>query len=171
MSKTSLPSKVEIVVGDRGHLVSCLCIGESLPEYFDKAGLKEMRHSLSSDDLYVALEDERAVGFVTIISDKNEKAEITWLAVTPERRRKGIGSTLLRWSEEDLAEKGVKLLTVKTLAEEADYPPFDATRRFYERNGFLHVETVDPYPGWNGDPAAIYTKNLLTNEARCDQKK
>ncbi|HEX5290374.1 MAG TPA: hypothetical protein VFX25_16040 [Streptosporangiaceae bacterium] len=31
------------------------------------------------------------------------------------------------------------------------------TRAFWERNGFVHVDTIDPLPGWEpGNPAAIY---------------
>jgi len=31
------------------------------------------------------------------------------------------------------------------------------TRVFYERSGFVYVDTIDPLPGWQpGNPAAIY---------------
>ena len=171
MSEISSPSKIDVSIGNREHLEACLHIGESLPEYFDEAGLKEMWRSLSSDILYVAAGQGRIVGFATISGENNEKAEITWLAVSPKRQGKGIGRVLMARIEEDLIKKGVKLLTVKTLAEEAEYPPFDATRRFYERSGFLHVETINPYPGWEGDPAAIYVKPLSSNEAMCSRRK
>jgi hypothetical protein len=37
------------------------------------------------------------------------------------------------------------------------FTPDVATRAFYERNGFVHVDTIDPLPGWPpGNPAAIY---------------
>lgn len=154
-------SKMDILVGDAEHVEVCLLIVESLPEYFNEAGLKEMRRNLLKDTLYVAVEGGCVVGFVTVNSEDG-KAEIIWLAVAPEHQDEGVGRALVSRVKEDLIKNGVKLLTVKTLAEEADYSPFEATRRFYERNGFLHIETISNYPGWDGDPAAVYEKNLLS---------
>jgi hypothetical protein len=38
----------------------------------------------------------------------------------------------------------------------AGYPPYVATRAFWERSGFVQVDTIDPLPGWQpGSPAAI----------------
>jgi GNAT superfamily N-acetyltransferase len=88
-------------------------------------------------------------------------AEILWMAVSSERRRMGIGTRLLSAIEDELRVEGSKLLEVKTLAAEARYAPYDDTRRFYEGSGFLPVETMDPYPGWEpGNPCAIYVKPL-----------
>lgn len=164
MSGISSPSRAEIVVGKSGHVEDCLRIAESLPEYFNEAGLEEVWRSLSSDALYVAVENEHVVGFAAVSEERNERAEIAWLAVDPAHQRNGIGRALVRRIEERLARRGVRLLAVKTLAEEADYPPFEATRRFYERAGFKHVETVDPHPGWAGDPAAVYVKELFARK-------
>jgi hypothetical protein len=42
-----------------------------------------------------------------------------------------------------------------------DRGPYEATRAFWERNGFIHVDTIDPLPGWEpGNPAAIYVAAL-----------
>jgi hypothetical protein len=42
-----------------------------------------------------------------------------------------------------------------------DTAPYEATRAFWERNGFVHVDTIDPLPGWEpGNPAAIYVAAL-----------
>ena len=166
MSETSSLSRVKILVGNSEHTGACMRIGESLPEFFDEAGLNQMRRSLSSDVLYVAVEEGSVVGFATVTGgEKSEEAEITWLAVDPGRQRKGIGRSLLKRIEESLAEKCKSLLMVKTLAAEANYPPYEATRTFYEKNGFSHVETIHSYAEWGGDPAAIYSKQLSTREA------
>jgi hypothetical protein len=45
----------------------------------------------------------------------------------------------------------------KTLDRSSGYGPYEATRAFWERNGFIQVNTIDPLPGWQpGNPAAIY---------------
>jgi hypothetical protein len=49
---------------------------------------------------------------------------------------------------DDLAETGVSVVTVKTLDSSAGYAPYEATRAFYEHNGFVYVDTIDPLPGW-----------------------
>jgi len=44
-----------------------------------------------------------------------------------------------------------------SLDRSSGYRPYEATRAFWERNGFVHVDTIDPLPGWEpGNPAAIY---------------
>ena len=49
----------------------------------------------------------------------------------------------------------------KTLDSSSGYRPYEATRAFWERNGFVHVDTIDPLPGWEpGNPAAIYVAAL-----------
>ena len=52
-------------------------------------------------------------------------------------------------------------LEAKTLDRSSGYRPYEATRAFWERNGFIHVDTIDPLPGWPpGNPAAIYVAAL-----------
>ena len=60
-------------------------------------------------------------------------------------------------------------MTVKTLDSSAGYAPYEATRAFYERNGFVYVDTIDPLPGWPpGNPAAIYAAAIrLTRGTAC----
>ena len=48
-------------------------------------------------------------------------------------------------------------MEAKTLDSSSGYRPYEATRAFWERNGFVHVDTIDPLPDWQpGNPAAIY---------------
>ena len=61
----------------------------------------------------------------------------------------------------DLAAEGVSVVEAKTLDCSADYPPYEATRAFWEHRGFVQVDTIDPLPGWEpGNPAAIYVAAL-----------
>ncbi len=35
--------------------------------------------------------------------------------------------------------------------------PYQATQAFWERKGFVQIDTIDPLPGWQpGNPAAVY---------------
>ncbi len=48
-------------------------------------------------------------------------------------------------------------MEAKTLDRSSGYHPYEATRAFWERNGFIQIDTIDPLPGWQpGNPAAIY---------------
>jgi hypothetical protein len=68
---------------------------------------------------------------------------------------------LINYVAADLKPKGTRLLEVKTLSPQADYQPYQATRRFYDENGFLLIDIIDPYPGWEpGNPCALYAKIL-----------
>jgi hypothetical protein len=43
------------------------------------------------------------------------------------------------------------------LDRSSGYRPYEATRAFWEHNGFVQIDTIDPLPGWPpGNPAAIY---------------
>ena len=52
-------------------------------------------------------------------------------------------------------------MEAKTLDRSCGYRPYESTRAFWERNGFIHIDTIDPLPGWRpGNPAAIYIAAL-----------
>ncbi len=88
-------------------------------------------------------------------------AELSWIAVSPDSRNSGVGTALLMRLSDDLVSEGFKLLQVKTLDAKAGYEPYDASRLFYENRGFIYLDTITPYPGWEpGNPCAIYVKIL-----------
>ncbi len=61
----------------------------------------------------------------------------------------------------ELAADGVSVVEVKTLDSSAGYQPYEGTRAFWERRGFVYVDTIDGLPGWDpGNPAAIYIAAL-----------
>lgn len=144
-----------------GEIDACLDIARDLPEYFNAAGLAAMASELHQDELWVAIADGAIVGFAAVRRKSSPVAEVSWMAVRKGRQHRGIGSRLLDRMFADLAASGVALLEVKTLADRVDYPPYEATRRFYRRAGFVEVEVVDPYPAWGpGNPCAIYVRVL-----------
>ncbi len=141
-----------------------LAVAGALPEYFDEAAMARMPVDAQEHATYIAIEGDRADhlrGFAVVERKGNRVAEVLWMGVCPERRRMGIGARLLSALEDDLRAEGFELLEIKTLAAEAEYAPYEGTRRFYEKQGFLWVETVDPYPAWPpGNPCAIYVAPL-----------
>jgi len=136
----------------------CLQIARDLPEWFNEAGLRAMERDLGEERTFVAVEGEEILGFVTVKPLNERTLEILWMAVRRELRGNGIGTEMLEFVEGWAKERGFEVLVVKTSGD-LSYEPYNATRRFYERNGFVRIALIDPYPGW-GEPALVYVKCL-----------
>jgi len=141
-----------------GEAEECLKIAKELPEWFNEAGLRAMERDLRTERTFVAVDGSDVLGFVTVKPLNGKALEILWMAVTRELRGRGIGTELLRFVEGWARKEGFELLTVKTSGD-LSYKPYDETRRFYERKGFVRIALIDPYPEW-GEPALIYAKCL-----------
>src|SRR5690348_14512792 len=100
-------------------------------------------------------------GFAIAARKSPAGAEILWIAVDAARRGRGHGTRLLGRVLDHLGADGISVVEAKTLDRSSGYRPYEATRAFWERNGFVHVDTIDPLPGWEpGNPAAIYVAAL-----------
>lgn len=142
-------------------LGACVKIARALPDYFTAAGVSALQADAQSQDLYIEVRDGQVVAFAVVGMRSEFVREILWMAVDRDHQGAGIGSTLLAAVEDELRPTGVRILEVKTLAASAEYAPYEKTRRFYERAGFMLLETIHPYPGWDEDsPCAIYVKAL-----------
>jgi len=117
-----------------------------------------MERDLEKEVTFISVEDGRVLGFVTLKPLNGKAVEILWMAVKREHRGKGIGTGLLRFTEEWAGKEGFEIMVVKTSGD-LDYTPYDETRRFYEENGFVRIALIDPYPEW-GEEALIYVKCL-----------
>jgi ribosomal protein S18 acetylase RimI-like enzyme len=147
--------------GTEDHIDACLAVARELPQYFTEQGIVAMSQDLTKHLLYVARNLNEVLGFAAVNRKSSRVAELSWIAVKPEHHHQGIGSKLMDRVVDDLRSQEIRVLEVKTLSADVDYPPYEKTRRFYEKNGFMHLDTIDPYPGWEpGNPCAIYVKIL-----------
>ncbi len=72
-----------------------------------------------------------------------------------------MGRALVSVALHELSSSGVAVVEVKTLDASSDYQPYAATRAFWEDQGFVQIDTIDPLPGWQpGNPSAIYVASL-----------
>jgi GNAT superfamily N-acetyltransferase len=126
----------------------CIAIVEGLPDYFTADVPEKVERDLSAHSGWVAVRDERVVGFAVVDRRSTRAAEILWMAVADAERGQGVGSVLVDQLMSELAGGGVRVIEVKTLDRSADYQPYVATRAFYERCGFIQIDTIDPIPGW-----------------------
>ena len=89
-----------------------------------------------ADGLLVGRLDDEIVGFATFTVEHGSfdldvtRGVLTNLYVAPDRRNRGIGSTLLTAVESELASRNVAVLSLEVLADN------EAARRFYQRNGY-----------------------------------
>ena len=140
---------------------ACVAVLRALPEYFTANTHAEVRGAVGSHPGWVATEADGVVGFVVVERRFPRSAEITFAAVRPDRRGRGIGTALVVEVLAALARDGVAVVEVKTLDASAGYEPYIATRAFWERRGFVQIDCIDPLPGWEpGNPSAIYVAAL-----------
>jgi GNAT superfamily N-acetyltransferase len=112
-------------------------------------------------EAWVITDSGTVAGFAIAARKSPAGAEILWIGVELGRRGGGLGSTLLGHVLDHLAATGISVVEAKTLDASSGYRPCEATRAFWERNGFVHVATIDPLPDWEpGNPAAIYVTAL-----------
>jgi ribosomal protein S18 acetylase RimI-like enzyme len=148
---------LKIIQGNHEQINTCLNIARKMPQYFTNKAISDMNQNLQEQSFYIAFEENEIIGFVSIYKKSNEVAEISWLAVRPICQRHGFGTALVNHAISELKNQSTKILMVKTLSEEANYTPYEQTRKFYEKLGFLHVDTIEHYPSWDpGNPCAIF---------------
>jgi thiaminase/transcriptional activator TenA len=160
------PSATAIRVrpGGPSDRAACLAVAGRLPQYFSAAGLAAMEQHLERHRLWLAdAADGEVAGFATVWAKAPGVVEITWMAVDPHQQGRGVGRAILAAALRTAAHEGGRLAVVKTLADTVDYEPYIKTRRFWERSGFLPVDVVDRYPGWDpGSSCAIYVRPLAS---------
>lgn len=81
--------------------------------------------------------------------------DLYWIVVDPAAQKRGYGRLLLRAAEDDVAKRGGRLLIIET----SSLPAYDATVRFYKRNGYrLEARVHDFYR--RGDDKLILAKDM-----------
>jgi GNAT superfamily N-acetyltransferase len=134
----------------------CADIVAGLPEFFTPDVIDKVRTDVTAYESWVAVEDGAVAGFAVLERRRPTAAEILWAATSAARRNQGIGTALIEKVLNELREDGTLLVVVKTLDPAAAYAPYVATHAFWTARGFVHVDTIDPLPGWEpGNPCAV----------------
>ncbi len=138
-SVTTLDIDIVALTPDRAD--ACEAIGRALPAWFGiEAGLADLRHCAGTQEGVVAVADGETVGFVTLARHFPETWEITWMAVLPDRHRRGVGRRLVEAARERCRTQGATTLLVKTLADSHPSEEYAQTRSFYAAMGFRRLE-------------------------------
>ena len=146
---------------EAGDAPAVVAIIAGLPEYFTDDVPAKMERDAANHEGWVITDSGAVVGVAVAARKSPAGAEVLWIAVDAGHRGQGYGTQLLSRVLDDLATAGISVVEAKTLDRSSGYRPYEATRAFWERNGFVHVDTIDPLPGWPaGNPAAIYVAAL-----------
>ena len=124
---------------------ACDAIVAGLPDWFGNAdGIRQAAEAVRTHEGLLAEAEDAVVGFLTLVHPYPTTSEISWMAVRRDRHRTGVGRALLDAALETLAERDVRLLTVKTLSDREDPgPEYAQTRAFYLASGFVPVAELD----------------------------
>ena len=147
------------------HASACDLIVLGLPYHFAiEAGRRDCATAVRRDAGLVAVEDGEVVGFLTYVPRFDEAAEITWMAVRADRRRRGIGHAMIDRLVEQLTADGRRILLVLTVSPSDPGPEPDdgygSTRAFYRSVGF--VLGRDLRGEWDADTAVVMVRPLAT---------
>ena len=99
-------------------------------------------------------------GLASVVLYRPEEAadrafDLTMIAVRPDLQGEGRGAALLRHAEQDLRQRGQRLIVVRT----SGTTQYDRTRAFYRRLGYSEHTRVPDY--WaDGDDLVLYTLRL-----------
>ena len=136
----------------------CDTIVAGLAEWFGaEQGRADCAAAVRAQRGLVAQDDHGVAGFLTWEA-REGIAEITWMAVRADNRRRGIGRALVGALVERLRTDGVTELRVKTLSSRDPYPPYVETRAFYHSNGFEALEELDIWGPEN--PAVLLARRV-----------
>jgi GNAT superfamily N-acetyltransferase len=144
-----------------GDAPAVVAIIRGLPDYFTDDVPAKAEQDVTSHEAWVVTDSGTVAGFAVVARKSPGGAEILWMAVHAARRGRGHGTALLGHVLDQLAAAGISVVEVKTLDSSSGYQPYEGTRAFWERNGFVYIDMIDPLPGWPpGNPAAIYAAAL-----------
>lgn len=132
----------------------------SLPAWFSPEEDIEKKAVVHRDyPFFAAYDGEMPVGFAALKIHNQYTAEIYNLGVLEHYHRQGVGSRLLDAAERYCVDNGYVYLTVKTLDASADYEPYERTRAFYRKMGFIPLEVFTTV--WSeGNPCLFLVKRL-----------
>lgn len=103
---------------------------------------------------FSAFDGERAVGFIALKVHNQFTVEMYNLGVLEAYHRRGIGNDMMLVVDQYCKESDYKYITVKTLDSSAQYEPYERTRSFYIKNGFLPLEVFKTY--WNEENPCLF---------------
>jgi len=163
---TATPGRgFELTAHSDGSGEICSAILGKLPQWFGiPTANADYAAAADRHPTVVSTINGQPVGVLTTVQHSDAAAEVYVMVVLPEHHRRGVGVAMLTVAEQDLVERGITFLQVKTLAATHPDPGYVKTRAFYQANGF---ETLEVFPDlWDSDCPALQMVKHIGNDAR-----
>jgi ribosomal protein S18 acetylase RimI-like enzyme len=102
-------------------------------------------------------QDGRVLGFTCYCRRSLTRStfDLCWICSAPNAQHQGVGSALLRQTEQAVRQEGGRLLLVETSSR----PEYEPARRFYESHGYRREAVVADFYA-EGDSLVLYSKKL-----------
>jgi coenzyme F420-0:L-glutamate ligase/coenzyme F420-1:gamma-L-glutamate ligase len=128
-----------------------------LPEWF---GIEEATAAyIDAAATLTTFAVEPGIGFLCVKQHTPRAAEVYVMGVRREHHRRGLGRALVAEAESWCRTHGIRYLHVKTLGPSRSSRGYDATRAFYEAQGFVALEEIHGF--WDEEnPALILIKDV-----------
>lgn len=132
----------------------------SLPEWFNPPeDIPKKARMHRTMPFFAVCDGESPIAFAALKIHNEYTAEIFDIGVLREYHRRGAGHLLVNACAERCLDERRSVLTVKTLDGSAFYPPYEATRAFYLREGFVPLEVFREY--WDEDNPCLFLAKFL----------
>lgn len=110
-------------------------------------------------DYFIFVDEEAGEirGYVCIGPRPMTKAtyDLYWIAVNPSVQSRGIGSMLIKYTEDFIAAQGGKLILIETSGK----PSYEKERQFYQKNSYDKITEIKDFYDV-GDSLVIYGKYI-----------
>ena len=152
--------RIQMVECPEAKSEATMAIMHALPAWFsppEDIDAKAVRHR--DYPFFAAYDGETPVGFLALKIHNPYTADIYNLGVLEAYHRRGIGRRLVMAAEAYCRAQGQVFLTVKTLDASAVYEPYDRTRAFYQKMGFLPLEVFTTL--WDAENPCLFLAKWL----------
>lgn len=140
-----------------------LAIMHSIPKWFSPPEDIEKKAVIHREfPFFTAYDNGAPVGFLTLKLQNAWTADVFNMGILETHHRQGIGSKLMGAAENFCISNQFEYLTVKTLDESADYEPYEQTRNFYHKMGFIPLEVFTTF--WDEENPCLFLVKHLTCE-------
>ena len=135
-------------------------IMHSLPAWFSPPESIE-KHAITHRDypFIVAFDDEAPIGFIALKIHNKYTADIYNMGILEPYHKQGLGRKLVEAAESYCSDNGFLYLTVKTLDSSAEYEPYNRTRAFYLKMGFIPLEVFTTF--WDEENPCLFMAKYL----------